>query len=298
MKNILRLFFLIVLLLPAINIFAQNEESEDDSLSTESDSLNVNDTSAVKDTLAVQDSLRSAFLNSPERLKVIELINTVNENSLKVDLIHSESVVKIKASSIDQTGSIEVKAKKTDDLWFRIWGSFAFVSKDAFIAHFNRKNFIYFDNLNDKVIEGPTNETNIGYILRIKCSFDDMLNVMSGTGRIVYTNTDTLEMKTENNVTIISIKKKGKEVRYWIDAGKSYVEKYSYYNSKKREYLRIVYGNIIPVSGGYFAKKVDIIKPSSNEYIKIVNESYSTNNPALNFKVSFPSDVRRVKWNK
>lgn len=292
MKNILRLIIISIVFLYAGYSAAQTEETFNDSLANETDSL------TVVDSLAIQDSTRNAFLNSPERLKVIELINAINENSLKVDMLHSESVVKIKASSIDQTGSIEVKVKKKDDLWFRIWGSFAFVSKDAFISHFNRKNFIYFDNLNDKVIEGPTTETNIGYILRIKCSFDDLMNVMSGTGRIVYSKMDTLEMKTENNATVIIVKKKSKEVKYWIDAGKRYVEKYSYYNSKKKEYLKIVYGNIVPVSGGFFAKKVDIIKPSSNEYIKIVNESYTTNNPTLNFKVEYPSDVRRVRWDK
>lgn len=260
------------------------------------DTLSKNDDTLTKisDSVIVKDTTKNVF-NSPERQKVIDMINQVNDMSAKVDLIHSESVVKFKASSLDQTGEIEIKIRKKDDLWFRIWGSFAFVSKDAFIAHFNRKKFIYFDNLNDKVIEGPTTDNNIGYIARIKCSFDDLMNVMSGTGRIVYNATDTLTVENEK---VIVVRGNDKVVKYTLDGSKKYVEKYSYYNSKNKESLRINFGNFVNVNGGYFAKKVDITKPLTNEYLKIVNESYTTNNQNMNFNVDFPSDVRRVKWDK
>ena len=160
------------------------------------------------------------------------------------------------------------------------------------------KKFLYFDNLNDKVIEGPTTDNNIGYIARIKCSFDDLLNVMSGTGRIVYTENDTLSTENDKNSVIIHLKGKDREVKYWVESNKKYVEKYSYYNLKNKEYLRITYGNFVNVSGGYYARKVDITKPLTNEYLKIVNENYTTSNPNLNFNVDFPSDVRRIKWDK
>jgi len=121
---------------------------------------------------------------------------------------------------------------------------------------------------------------------------------MSGTGRIVYTNADTLSMENDKNNVIIYVKGKSKEVRYVVEGTKKYVDKYSYYNLKKKEYLRITFGNFANVNGGYFARKVDITKPMSNEYLKIVNESYTTNNANMNFNVDFPSDVRRVKWDK
>lgn len=286
MKNIFLLFFLIMSVITCSNLYAQAE----DSTQTSNDTI-----PTTVDTLSIKDSLNIAFLNSSDRLKVIALINQLNETSAKVDLIHSESVVKFKTSSIDETGEIEIKIKKKDDLWFRIWGSFAFVSKDAFISHFNRKKFIYFNNLDDKVIEGPTTDNNIGYLARIKCSFDDLMNVMSGTGRIIYSNTDTLAIEGEN---VILVKGKERVVKYILDASKNYVEKYSYFNAKKKEYLRINYGNFVNVNGGYFARKVDITKPLTSEYLKIVNENYTANNQNMNFTVDFPSDVRRVKWDK
>ena len=50
------------------------------------------------------------------------------------------------------------------------------------------------------------------------------------------------------------------------------------------------------MSNGYFARKVEIEKPLSKEYMKIVNETYLTNQQDLNFDVEIPNDVNRVKW--
>lgn len=239
---------------------------------------------------------REVFLNSPERIKAIDLIRVVNYNYDKINLLSTENIVKINTSSLNQTGNINIRIKKNDSLWFKISGSFAFISMDAVIANVNRNNFIYFDNLNDKVIEGPTNDNNIGVIARIKCTFDDLMNVMSGTGRIIYTDCDTLSMSEDSSKIVITLIGKDKLVKYWINADKKYVEKYAYFNTAKKEFLKIIYSNIVTVSNGYFARKVEIEKPLSKEYMKIVNESYLTNQYDLNFNVEFPNTVRKVKW--
>ena len=289
-----RLFFPLItflMILPGLSLIAQTEDSTDvinDSLAI------VNE--PVRDTLSLNDSLKKVFLNDPVRLKIIEFIKTVNEKSASVDLIHSENVVKIKASSIDQAGDMEIKVKRNDDIWFRVSGNFAMISKDAFIAHFNRKNFIYFDNLNDKVIEGPTTDDNIGYISRIKCSFDDLMNVMSGTCSIVYTDADTITMETEKTNNVITVRNGKKYVKYWVDAAGFNVVKYAYFNRKLKQNLSIMYGNFVKAGNGFYARKVEINRPLSSEYLRIFNETYSLNNPGMSFKVDYPTDVRRVKW--
>ncbi|MCX6160540.1 MAG: DUF4292 domain-containing protein [Ignavibacteriae bacterium] len=240
-----------------------------------------------RDTTITADSLRGA---------IMEIIDEVNRKSASIDLIHSENVIKIKTATMDETGSIEVRAKKKDDLWFRIYGSFAFVSKDAFIAHFNRKKFLYFDNLNDKVIEGPTNDTNIGYIARIRCSFDDLLNVMTGTVNIPVSAADTLELTSDKDNKIISVKNGKGRMLYYIDSDSMYVKKYSQFLTTGKESLRILFSVMTRSGTGYYSRRIEILKPLKNEYLKIYNETYETGIRNLDFKVDFPGDVRRVRW--
>ena len=284
MRIIIQILLLISVYCTYSHVYSQGNGSVNDSL---------------KEKQYVMDSLkrdREVFLNSPDRLKVIDLIRIVNFNYDKINLLSTENIVKIKASSLNQTGNINIRIKKNDSLWFKISGSFAFISKDAVIANVNRNNFIYFDNFNDKVIEGPTTDNNIGAIARIKCTFDDLMNVMSGTGRIIYTDCDTLSMSEDSSKIVIALTGKDKLVKYWINADKKYIEKYAYFNTAKKEYLKIIYSNYVTVSNGYFARKVEIEKPLSKEYMKIVNETYLTNQYDLNFNVEFPNNARRVKW--
>ncbi|MCI0472025.1 MAG: DUF4292 domain-containing protein, partial [Ignavibacteria bacterium] len=276
------------------SVFSQ----EEDSTFASADTLIANgDTLRTTDSLNIKDSLNTAFLNNPERLKIIELISSVNETSIKIDLLHSENVVKIKTPSLDATGEIEIKMKRNDDIWFRISGGFAFVSKDAFIAHFNREKFIYFDNLDNKVIEGPTTEVNIGIIARIKCSFDDLMNVMSGACTINYTDKDTLTVTEDESAFIITVKGR-KILKYWIDKETKCVNKYAYINRNYKEYLRIIYSNFSKAGNSYYARKVEITRPNTNEFLKVVNENFTLNNPVLTFKVNFPYDARRVVWDR
>ena len=284
MKILIQILLLISALMSFTFVYSKDNDFVMDSLKQ------------THDTVGLFEKNREVFLNSPERVKIVDFIRIVNYNYSKVDLIASENIVKINTTSLNQTGNIEVRVKKNDSLWFRISGGFAFIQKDAVIANVNRTNFIYFDNLNEKVIEGPTTDNNIGSIARIKCTFDDLVNVMSGTGKVLYTDDDTLSMYVDGNKTIITITGEDKIIRYWINSDKKYVERYSYFNSNNKEYLRIVYSNIVNVSNGYFARKVEIEKPQSKEYMKIVNETYIANQGNLNFNVEFPDNVRRVKW--
>ncbi|MCU0372159.1 MAG: DUF4292 domain-containing protein [Ignavibacteria bacterium] len=289
--KIFSVLFLLCFLLYC-SVFSQEEDSSFSS----PDTISANyDTLRTTDSLIVKDSLNIAFLNNPVRIRIAELIKTVNETSAYIDLLHSENVVKIKTPSLEATGEIEIKMKRNDDIWFRISGGFAFVSKDAFIAHFNRDKFIYFDNLENKVIEGPTNEVNIGIIARMKCSFDDLMNVMSGACTIIYSDKDTLSMTEDQSNIIITVKGR-KILKYWIDKELNCVNKYAYINNNFKEYLRIIYSNFSKVGNGYYAKRVEITRPFKNEYLKVANEKFTLNNPALQFKVDFPFDAKRVVW--
>jgi hypothetical protein len=216
----------------------------------------------------------------------------VNDRAASLDLIHSEGDVYVKSRTIDQKGQIEIKAKKQDDFWFRIWGSISIISKDAFIAHFNRKNFVYFDNLNDKVIEGPTTDDNIGYITRIKCSFDDMMNALTGTVRIPY-NRDTITYTDDDTYYMLTFKS-GKIRKYWIKKSDYTVDKYCYLNRKMQATVIFTFSNFMMSGSGSYAKKIDIKKGTIN--VKYTIKEIAFQQSGLDFKVDFPSGVRRVRW--
>lgn len=221
-------------------------------------------------------------------------VKRVNERAKPIDNIHSEADVYIKTKTIDQNGFIEIKLKRNDDFWFRIWGKFAFISKDAFIAHFNRKNFIYLNNLEDKLIEGPTTDKNIGHIIRVECSFDDMMGALSGAPMISITKKDTLSWKEDDTYYILTMKNI-KIKRFWIRKSDCSVEKYAYLSRKTlNAYLLFEFNNYSISGDGYYAKQIKITK--GNTKLVYTFKSVSLNNSSLNFKVDYGSGVKRIKW--
>ena len=222
------------------------------------------------------------------------VIKNVNSRATPIDKVHSEADINIKTSTMDQNGFIEIKLQRANDFWFRIWGKFAFISKDAFIAHFNRKNFIYLNNLDDKLIEGPTTDKNIGYIVRVECSFDDMMGALSGAPMINITGKDSISWKEDNNYFMLTVKS-GKIKKYWIKKTDYAVEKYAYLSRKTQNaYLMFEFNNYTTTGGGYYAKQIKITKGST---ILTYNfKSVSLGNENLSFKVDFGSGVKRIKW--
>ena len=221
-------------------------------------------------------------------------IKTLNDRSTPIDKIHSEAAINIKTKNMDQDGFIEIKLQRPNDFWFRIWGKFAFISKDAFFAHFNRKNFVYFNNLDDKVIEGPTNDKNIGYIIRVECSFDDMMNALSGAPTINLTKKDTLNWATDDNYYMLTVKS-GKIKKYWIKKSDNSIEKYAYLSRKTlNAYLLFEFSNYTISGSGYYAKNITITKGTTKLTYKF--KEVSLNNNSLDFKVNYPSGTKKIKW--
>ncbi|MFA5404102.1 MAG: hypothetical protein WC358_04130 [Ignavibacteria bacterium] len=225
---------------------------------------------------------------------IMTTIKNVNNRVTPIDNIHSEAEIYIKTKTLDQNGFIEIKLKRPDDFWFRIWGKFAFISKDAFIAHFNRKNFIYLNNLEDKLIEGPTTDKNIGHIVRVECSLDDMMGVLSGAPTIIYTKKDTLSWSEDNTYFILTMKNV-KIKRYWIKKTDYSVDKYAYLSRKTlNAYVLFEFNNYTISSGGYYAKQIKITKGTTKLVYNFT--SVKLNNSYLNFNVEYGSGVKRIRW--
>ncbi len=271
--------FLLILL---VNISFSQEENT----TPEDTTLNSQDTTVVLN--QEQDK---------ERLAILEIVNEVNRRSESINNISGKADIFIKTPKIgDAEGEIEVKAKKPDDFWFMISGSVAFISKDAFFGHFNRKNFIYFNNIENYSIQGPTTDNNIGYVIRIKATFDDMMNGLTGTVRIAVSDKDTLSISEDNNYYYLKAVSKEYNRQYWIRKSDYLVTQYEYYNAKKQKTLTMSFSDYFRSGESSYAKKI-IIKRGSEE-LRLSFKTYQTNVGYLDFKVDVPYDAKKIVWNK
>lgn len=227
------------------------------------------------------------------RIRISEIINEVNRRSAMIDNMHSEGELTVKTKTIDNSGSIEIKVKKKDDVWFKIEGPLGI---DVAEGHFGRKKFIFLDSRNDKAIEGSTNITNIGALTKIRCTFDDLMNAFSGTVRILKSKNDSMNIFEEGVQQVIWLKRGTIVRKYWVDKNDFFVRKYAYFNKKGETLLQIEFSNFSSYSGAWYANKVEVRRPKQGEYFRLDLERVNLNVDNLNFYVSIPEGTRRVVW--
>jgi outer membrane lipoprotein-sorting protein len=240
-----------------------------------------------------QDDTLGTKEEDPERSRISGIIKEVNKHSADIDNIISEGEIKVKTPKVDETGSIEIHAKKKDDLWFLIEGP---MGVDVAMAHFNRKRFVFFNDLNDELITGSSSIINIGTLTKIRCTFDDLLNAFTGTVRIPKGKKDSLWMDDESSQYVVALKRGTITRKYWVDKTNYSVTKYVYYNKRGQTLIQFEFSNFTSYGDSWYARRIEVRRPLKNEYFRLSLESVSLNQSYLDFKVDYPSDVRRKNW--
>jgi hypothetical protein len=248
------------------------------------------DTSKV--TPVTEDTTQSTE-KDPVTAHIADIIKEVNNRASFVDNIISEGDIKVKTLKIDESGSIEIHLKKKDDVWFDITGT---LGVRGAMAHFNRKNFVFFNSLADEVVMGSSTIINIGTLTKIRCTFDDLINAFSGTVHIAKGKSDILSMDEEGSQYVISLKRGSILRKYWVDKGNYSVYKYAYFGKSGSTLIQFEFSNFSSIGESYYAKKIEVRRPKQGEYFSINLDNVSLNQSGISFQVNYPSDVIVKRW--
>jgi Domain of unknown function (DUF4292) len=243
-------------------------------------------------TSSEDDSLKTGELD-PVKAQIVSIIKEVNTRFKSIDNIISSGEIKVKTPKIDESGSIEIHAKKKNDLWFLIEGP---MGVDVAQAHFNRKRFVFLDDLNDELITGSTTIINIGTLTKIRCTFDDLLNSFTGTVRIPKGKKDSLWLEDETSQYVVALKRGTITRKYWVDKLNYTVTKYAYYNKRGQILIQFEFSNFSTHGDASYAKRIEVRRPLKGEYFRLSLESVSLNQSYVSFTVDYPSDVKRKNW--
>lgn len=273
MKIKITLSLVVVFILAAIR--ANGQESSDSTLQNIKEDTTIN---------SAGDSV-SVFVS--------EIIKEVNRRSELIDNIISEGEITVKTKDIDNSGSIDVKAKKKDDVWFNITGPLGINIAEA---HFGRKTFTFYNARADEVITGSSSVHNIGTLAKVRCTFDDMLNVFSGTVRIPKSKTDVLSYSEEGSQYVVQLVRGTITRRYWVDKTNYSVYKYSYYGKSGSTLISFEFSNFSNVGEASYAKRIEVRRPKQGEYFALKLETVNLGQTNIDFRVSYPSDVVHKNW--
>lgn len=233
-----------------------------------------------------------------EKIPVKEIKQRVNEQFNRIQSLEAEGTIAFDSPEMSNSGYIELSLKKPDSIYFKIEGPFGLDIASALIT---RDFFIYYNVEENKVIKGPTTDINIGAILRIKVSFDELINSFSGSFYFQDEDSDSIYAASENNSYVLQINKKYQRKKYLIEPETYSVSNYSVFNNKRKIMLDVNYSKFEAVSTPegtvYFPDRITIQRPDVKQTVWLYYESKEINKKNLQFRIKYPGSAKVVTWN-
>jgi hypothetical protein len=236
----------------------------------------------------IPDEQSKSVLMSPGELK-----QKINEQSVKLTSLDSDGDITIDSPEINSGGSITLSAFKPDSIFCRIDGPFG-ISIARFLI--TRNNFIYHNVQENLVIKGVSNPVNLGAIIRIKVSFDDLLSGYTNSYFFKDTSSVNSTVIKEKENYLLTVKDSEQVCKYWVNSEYFYIEKYKIYDIKGKEKLEVQYSDFEPEKGIYFPSNVDLTNPAERQNIWIKYGKRVFNNNRLKFKITIPKSAKILEW--
>jgi len=217
----------------------------------------------------------------------------VNANSEKLVSLDAYGEISIDSPEMSNTGSITVSIFKPDSIYTKLEGPFGIDVADLLIT---RNNFIYYNVMDNRVIQGQSTPNNLKNIMNVNVNFDEIINAFSGKFIFKDENYDDIKITRTEESFIINNKSGNETKKFWVNSKYYYVSKIGTYDDKGNIKIEIIYENFYEKDGIYFPKKITINRPSEKQNIWLTYNSEEFNNNKLTYKLKIPKSAKKIEW--
>ncbi len=235
--------------------------------------------------------------SEPLNIPAKEIKQRVNSNSELIETLEASGNISFDSPEQSGSGWLEVKIRKPDTVLVKIEGPFGISVANALIT---RNDFIYYNAQENKAIIGPSSDINIGAILRIKVSFDDLICGLTGGFKFDENPEDSSMAESENNLYLIRTGSNGGLRKFHVDPSNFAVIKYSSFDEYNSPQVEVNYSNYLEesVSGKKvnFPATIKIKNPEKKQSVYVDYVNREINKQGLNFKIKIPKSAKVTKW--
>jgi len=230
-------------------------------------------------------------------VSVKDLKSRINKNSAAIESLEASGNISFDSPENSGTGWIELKIKKPDTVYIKIEGPFGISIAVALIT---RNNFIYYSVQENKVITGLSTDINIGAILRLNVSFDDLINGFTGSFMLNESDTDSLNAEVEKNKYLVQNKKAGVTEKYYIEPILYRLNSYYVVNGSNESLIEVYYSDYqdesLSIGSVSFPHYVKIKNPQKSQSVFIEYINKEINKRDLTFRMKIPKSAKVIKW--
>ena len=218
--------------------------------------------------------------------------NAVQSNHNRVQSLLGSGTISIETPEIAQNVSFELTLRKPDSVMVRIEGPFGI---DLGLALLTRREFFFYNSMDNRLLSGPTTAANLARVLRIHMEFDDLLNLFSGgtlfSGDIGHAA--ALEIIDDEYVLIYDHQLGSR--RYHVDPRSYQIVQIQHLDRGGGVLAEQTFGKFLTTGGIVVPQLVRALMRPERRRLSIAYSDLSVNPTILKFDFAVPSDAERSR---
>jgi hypothetical protein len=238
---------------------------------------------------AAHNSIRTGF----RPVSFDEVSQSVMVNHDRIHTLKGEGRISIETPELAQTASFTLLIRKPDSLLISLGGPFGIKVGAALLT---KKEFFFYNSLQNTLTTGTTNEENIQRIFHINLNFDGILNLFSG-GVFSAADLHTPDEQRIENDLLLYIYSSGDEKRYyWIDPSTLLIRKIQDFDRSGTVAFEQNFRDFEAAGNTAVPRSIQIIQPIQRHRISLSYSEVELNTTAMECTLTVPENAERIHW--
>jgi hypothetical protein len=220
------------------------------------------------------------------------LQDAVLTNHGRIHALLGSGTISIETPEIAQNVSFELTLRKPDSVMVRIEGPFGI---DLGLALLTRREFFFYNSMNNQVLSGPTNAANLARVLRIQMEFDDLLNLFSGGTFLTADRGRPPEFDVIDDEYVLTYGHERGSRRYKIDPRSYQIVQIQHLDQRGMVVAEQTFGKFLTSDGTIAPQLVRALMRRERRRLSIAYADLAINPQRLDFHFDIPSDAEKVR---
>jgi outer membrane lipoprotein-sorting protein len=218
---------------------------------------------------------------------------SVRQRQAKVVTMQGSGNISVETPEMAQSGSFTLALHRPDSLLVKLEGPFGLEVGAALVT---RRQFLFYNGLQNRLIVGPTNAANLKKILRIQVEFDDLLNLFTGGLFVSEDNRSPDSFTIEDEHFVLAFDNPQGSRRYWVDPQSHVIVRIQHLDRRGRLVFEQRYANFRAIGEAIIPHHMFLTQHLERRSVAIALFDLSINPSFTTCSLQIPSNAQRVEW--
>ncbi|MEX1274573.1 MAG: DUF4292 domain-containing protein [Bacteroidota bacterium] len=235
----------------------------------------------------------STMRTAGRTVTVEEVFQSVSRNQERLKSMHGEGRLNVETPDFAQSASFTLTLRKPDSILVKINGPFGM---DVGSALLTRSDFLFYNSLQNQLISGTMNTANLGRILRLNLTFDEIISLFTGGTFLEDDRDEPDRFNIEDDQFVMTYARASGTRKYWVDPSSLLIGRIQFLDHQGKVEFEQRFTNFRALEGTSVPHSVRITQHRERRTIAISYSSVSVNTGEFQLLLNVPTNAKRIYW--